>query len=31
MGEDRGCVQGRAAGGLEADLWLQEIEEDHSG
>ena len=30
MGRDSPCIPGRAAGGLEADFGLQEIEENHT-
>lgn len=30
MGGDTACVSGRAAGGVEADLRVQEVEEDHT-
>ena len=30
MGGDTACLSGRAAGRLEADIWVQEIEENHS-
>ena len=30
MGGDTACVPGRAAGGMAADLRVQEVEEDHT-